>query len=655
MCLSCGYVGCGREVEQGEHASKHAKATGHGVAMSLNSVHELGCFCYSCEDWTMTDSQKGGIAELRARLERQRGRDYNTKQPSTPTSSQEGEGEGSNGADVAPLLKFRNKYRAEDKQYTLRQARNERLQRMAFLCWRQVVRDRKLAADAYSAQRSPKKRPRTRSSSRGSGEMHSPHSTRRASRLLAVAVKLNKLQPQSEVMSPSQPAVRPSTSPALANSDSMASKAARSARKSLNMEPRIEPSSPPPVTMPKRRSQGKRTRSERQHNATHPHPNTQSQSEAYQPSNDDEQVRQAIGASQPAAPRAQPAAPRRRSKRVKQQELATNVSSPSSSAAAQNAPITKIEQMPRRQSKRVLRRQVADESDTEEASVPDTEEEAHAATNDQGEQGPKATPRKRAWMLWTDEEKRALALGVRDLGTGRWQEILDRGNFQPGRHAQQLRYKWANLQKHAATLVGEAEHSRETRRRTRSSSKSNSRKVLASSKKGKKESKKQASKSKKYQHKPAPPQSNFAGRTGLRNLGNSCFVNSVVQALKASRAFYGLMVALPDHLPAHTLDDSSKALGAGWGPKNQRKASRKRSESDGKAEGKNGNTKDGDEEASNNSSDDSDGPLALPKLVRTNTVLLYDKQVCRKKAKKGKTISLLSQLHDLFRIMESGR
>ncbi|KAJ4459193.1 putative ubiquitin carboxyl-terminal hydrolase 44 [Paratrimastix pyriformis] len=52
-CMTCGRVGCGRSQEK--HAEKHAEATKHPLAMEIGSqaVH-----CYSCDNWVINDSSE---------------------------------------------------------------------------------------------------------------------------------------------------------------------------------------------------------------------------------------------------------------------------------------------------------------------------------------------------------------------------------------------------------------------------------------------------------------------------------------------------------------------------------------------------------------------------------------------------------------------
>ncbi|KAF9761263.1 Ubiquitin carboxyl-terminal hydrolase 14 [Nosema granulosis] len=59
VCISCGFVGCGRlqyGIEGNGHAMEHFKATGHSVSILIQSITpEYACdtFCYTCNDFVV--------------------------------------------------------------------------------------------------------------------------------------------------------------------------------------------------------------------------------------------------------------------------------------------------------------------------------------------------------------------------------------------------------------------------------------------------------------------------------------------------------------------------------------------------------------------------------------------------------------------------
>lgn len=60
MCLSCGHVGCGRELRG--HALAHHHETDHELVFSLN---QQSVYCYDCGDWVLGDNHRGDLEALR--------------------------------------------------------------------------------------------------------------------------------------------------------------------------------------------------------------------------------------------------------------------------------------------------------------------------------------------------------------------------------------------------------------------------------------------------------------------------------------------------------------------------------------------------------------------------------------------------------------
>lgn len=57
LCLSCGYLGCGRKYHDGtggnNHAVDHSKLNKHGVVVKLGTITPEGTasvYCYTCDE-----------------------------------------------------------------------------------------------------------------------------------------------------------------------------------------------------------------------------------------------------------------------------------------------------------------------------------------------------------------------------------------------------------------------------------------------------------------------------------------------------------------------------------------------------------------------------------------------------------------------------